>query len=100
MAEITYIIEYDLPANSKRRRFYRAIKRYLTDKSLEGTGWSTNSVIITPDEDFAWYLHEQALKIGGTSHIYRATQLDTEALNVTRVTEETPINALEERGSE
>lgn len=73
-----YIVEYDLPADSRRRRFYRAIHRYLGDRGLEETGWSTQSVVFTESEAFAWVVYRQAREVGGTSHVYEARRLDTE----------------------
>lgn len=74
----TYIVEYDLPNDFRRKRFYRAIRRYLRLHNVDDTEWSTQSVVFTEDEDFAWYVHRQALKIGGTSHVYEARRLDDE----------------------
>jgi len=45
---------------------------------MEETGWSTQSVVFTESERFAWYVYEYARKVGGTSHIYEARRLDTE----------------------
>jgi len=73
-----YVVEYDLPADSRRRRFYRAIRRYLQDRGLEATRWSTMSVVFTGDEAFAWEVYRQARKVGGISHVYEARRLDTE----------------------
>jgi len=74
----SYVVEYDLPADHRRKRFYRAINRYLRENTMDKTEWSTGSVVFTDDEDFAWFVHRQALKTGGTSHIYEARRLDTE----------------------
>ena len=75
---VKYIVEYDLPADSRRLRFYRAIHRYLDFHGMESIGWSTQSVVFTEFERFAWYIYEYARKVGGTSHIYEARRLDTE----------------------
>lgn len=74
----TYIVDYDLPADNRRKRFYRAIKRYLTLHGLEGTGWSSQSVVITESKDFAWYVYREARKAAGVAHVYEARRLDTE----------------------
>ena len=74
----TYIVDYDLPADSRRKRFYRAVQRYLRERMIEDTGWSTQSVVITKSEDFAWYVYHTARIVDGTAHIYEARRLDTE----------------------
>ena len=48
-----FIVEYDLPSDSRRKKFYRAVRRYLEGHVLNGSGWSTTSVVITRDESFA-----------------------------------------------
>jgi len=75
---VRYIVEYDLPADNRRKRFYRAIGRYLASQGIEGTGWSTQSVVFTDDEKFAWEVYRQARKAGGVSHVYEARRLDHE----------------------
>lgn len=72
-----YVVDYDLPTDSRRRRFYRAIKRYLRLHYAEETGWSTMSVVVTKSEDFAWTVYREARKVGGTAHVYEARRLDT-----------------------
>lgn len=74
----TYVTEYDLPADNRRKRFYRAMKRYLRENLLEETGWSTQSVVITKSSQFAWEVYRQARKVGGVAHVYEARRLDTE----------------------
>jgi len=74
----TYVVDYDLPADFRRKRFYRAISRYLSLHQLEETEWSTGSVVWTEDEDFAWEVHRQAKAVGGTAHVYEARRLDVE----------------------
>jgi len=74
----TYVVDYDLPADFRRKRFYRAIARYLSLHSLEETSWSTGSVVWTDDEDFAWEVYRQARAVGGTAHVYEARRLDDE----------------------
>ena len=73
-----YLVEYDLPADSRRLRFYRRIKRYLSDMGMKETGWSTQSVVITESEAFAWHVYREARKVGGVAHVYEARRLDTE----------------------
>ena len=73
-----YIVEYDLPADNRRKRFYRAVKRYLRAHDLDEIWWSTNSVVFTRFEDFAWHVYREARKVGGTSHIYEARRLNRE----------------------
>ena len=74
---VKYLTEYDIPADSRRLRFYRAIRRYLADRGLEETGWSTQSVVFTESESFAWEVYKQARKVGGVAHVYEARRLDT-----------------------
>ena len=75
---VRYIVEYDLPADNRRKRFYRAIKRYLESQGIEGTGFSTQSVVFTESENFAWEVYRQARKVGGVAHVYEARRLDTD----------------------
>lgn len=67
-----WLVDYDLPADYRRKRFYRAIKRYLADHGLAEVGWSTGSVVWTDSEDFAREVYKQALKVGGVAHIWKA----------------------------
>lgn len=71
----TYIVDYDLPADHRRKRFYRAVHRYLRERMIEDTGWSTQSVVITKSEDFAWYVYHSARIVGGVAHVYEARLL-------------------------
>lgn len=73
-----YIVEYDLPADNRRKRFYRAIRRYLESHGIEGIGFSTQSVVFTESENFAWEVYRQARKVGGVAHVYEARRLDKE----------------------
>ena len=74
-----FVTEYDLPTDHRRKRFYRSIKRYLKENSLEQVGWSTGSVVFSHNEDFVWFVYREARKVGGVSHVYRAERLDEEA---------------------
>jgi len=78
----TYVVDYDLPANDRRKRFYRAVQRYLRDRMIKDTGWSTYSVVFTPDVEFAKFVYDQALKVGGRANVYVAHRLDTLELAV------------------
>lgn len=71
----TYIVDYDLPADHRRKRFYRAIKRYLRERMIEDTEWSTQSVVITKSEDFAWFVYHSARIVGGVAHVYQAHRI-------------------------
>lgn len=73
-----YVVDYDLPAGNMRRRFYRAVQRYLREHFMEETGWSTWSVVFTEDLDFAWFLFREARKVGGTAHVWKAERLEEE----------------------
>jgi len=75
---IRYIVDYDLPADNRRKRFYRAIKRYLELHGIVGIGFSSQSVVITESENFAWEVYRQARKVGGIAHVYEARRLDTD----------------------
>jgi len=75
---MVYVVEYDLPADNRRKRFYRRIKRYLRERWLDEVGWSTGSVVVTEDRDFAFYVWRQARAVGGVAHIYEATCIDPE----------------------
>lgn len=72
----TFIVEYDLPADSRRKRFYRRIRRYLELRYMDDVGWSTGSVVVTEDAKFAWYVHREARAVGGVAHIYEGVRLD------------------------
>jgi len=73
-----YIVEYDLPADSRRKKFYRRIRRYFHLRGTDPVGWSTGSVVVTESRGFAWYVYKEARNVGGTAHIYEGHQLDTE----------------------
>ena len=70
--ETFWIVDYDLPANSSRRRqFYRAVARYLKEHNVTPeTKWSTQSVVITPDKEFAELVFDLASHVG-QAHIYK-----------------------------
>ena len=74
----TYVVDYDLPADYRRKRFYRAIKRYLSLNKMAATEWSTGSVVFTDSEEFAWEVYRQARAVGGVAHVYEAVRLDEE----------------------
>ena len=74
----TYVVDYDLPADFRRKRFYRAISRYLSLHRLEETEWSTGSVVWTDNEEFAWEVYRRARAVGGAAHVYEARRLDDE----------------------
>ena len=70
-----WVVDYDLPAGPPgvRRSFYRAVKRYL--RETKGIGdWSTQSVLVTQDKDFAEFVWGEAVK-RGRAHIYKARLL-------------------------
>ena len=67
-----WIVDYDLPEGSVRRRFYRAIDRYIRTHHVNGVlGRSSLSVIITQDRDLADYVFQQASQLGRVS-MFRA----------------------------
>jgi len=75
-----WVVDYDLPADSRRKRFYRAVSRYLAEHSLPETGWSTWSVTFTRDEDFARFLVGAARAVGGTAHLWWAERVEEEGV--------------------
>ena len=66
----TYIVDYDLPKDNRRRAFYRSMERYRRIHSMGETGKSSQSVIITQDEKFAHFIHGEALAVGGKASIW------------------------------
>lgn len=73
--ETFWIVDYDLPANSSRRQFYRELRRYREEhKLMDGSGWSTQSVVITTDQEFAEFIYELASHVG-QAHIYSAQKV-------------------------
>jgi uncharacterized protein YjbI with pentapeptide repeats len=91
-AETYFIVDYDLPVNNSRRSFYRHIKSWLKKHGSRGTiaKWSSQSVIITQDKEFAKFVFEQAALLGH-ANLYEArlvqTSLSQETLK--RVSRET-----------
>jgi len=74
-AGAVWIVDYDLPEGWERRRFYRAVHGWLREHVTgETTGWSTQSVVITEDKEFAEFVYEKAIKLG-KAHIYRAQKV-------------------------
>lgn len=67
-----YIVDYDLPADNRRKRFYRAVHKYRKERNLKKTGFSSQSVIFTQDLDFAEFIYSMARRVGGTSSMWRA----------------------------
>jgi len=72
----TYVVDYDLPADSRRKKFYRSVSKFLRDHYAQDTGWSTYSVVFTPDPEFAYFVYHAALRVGGRANIYEARRLD------------------------
>lgn len=70
-----FIVDYDLPQNSSRRRFYRRIQAWLRDHNVvEGTDWSTQSVVVTEDQAFAEFVYAEASQLGKV-HMYKAEKV-------------------------
>lgn len=70
-----FIVDYDLPQGSSRRRFYRAVQKWLREHNVTAeTGWSTQSVVITDEQEFAEFVYAQASHVGH-AHIYRAERI-------------------------
>ena len=72
----TYIIDYDLSMvhNNARRRFYREVHRFLKDRNVTPETWSTQSVLVTEDLEFAEFVYGLASELG-VAHIYRAEKI-------------------------
>lgn len=70
-----FICDYDLPANNSRRRFYRRIQRWLKANGTDETAaWSTQSVVITTDRDFAEFVYQEASRLGH-ANLYKAEKI-------------------------
>lgn len=73
--ETTWIVDYDLPQGSIRRRFYRNVQKYLLDNNISGgTGWSTQSVVVTDTREFADFVYAEACQVG-LAHMYKAERI-------------------------
>jgi len=69
----TYLVEYDLPSDGRRKRFYRALKRRRILYDMPETGWSTGSVVKTQDRSYAFFIWREALAVGGKANVYDVT---------------------------
>ena len=74
----TYVVDYDLPSDFRRKRFYRAVQTYMRKHYRAETGWSTWSVVFTDSAEVAWEVYRQARGVGGVAHVYEARRLDDE----------------------
>jgi hypothetical protein len=73
--ETVWIVDYDLPADNRRRQFYREIQRFKKKTQRnDDVNWSTQSVVITPDREFAEFVYERASQLGH-ANLYQAKQL-------------------------
>ena len=72
--QTVWIVDWDIPLepHSRRRAFYRALKKLRKGFGLEGS-LSTASVLIVEDEELAWKVYELASS-HGRSNIYQAIQ--------------------------
>ena len=70
-----FVVDYDLPADHRRKRFYRAVKRFLRERDLERTGFSSQSVVFTGDREFAEFIYAEARRVGGRASMWRATPI-------------------------
>jgi len=60
-----WIVDYDLPATNQRRSFYRHIRAWLRERGEGRTAvWTTYSVVITPDREFAEFVFQEASQLG------------------------------------
>lgn len=72
----TYIVDYDLRMvhNSARRQFYRSIQRFLKDRNVAPETWSTQSVLVTEDLEFAEFVYGLASELGH-ANIYKGERI-------------------------
>lgn len=71
-AVTVWIVDYDLPEGNKRRGFYRRIQNWLKEhRGEEKAAWSTYSVVITTDREFADLVYDTAVTLG-RAHMYQA----------------------------
>lgn len=73
-ADDWWIVDYDLPVTGQRQRFYRRIRKYLKTRGVQPVKWSTYSVIITRDREFAEFAYDTGVSIG-RAHLYRAERI-------------------------
>ena len=72
---VVFVVEYDIPETPKlRQRFYRAIKRYLAENNIYGR-YSTQSVVITKDYNFACFVFDAAIQVDGRAVMYEAKEI-------------------------
>jgi hypothetical protein len=70
-----WIVDYDLRANNSRRSFYRHVKAWLQNHNIEkDVKWSTYSVVITEDREFAEFVYAEASQLG-RANLYEAKQV-------------------------
>lgn len=69
-----FIVDYDLPVDGRRGRFYRALKKLLAEYEALGD-YSTESVFVTDDYNLAKQVHLLAMAVGGKSRLYLAFQI-------------------------
>lgn len=74
----SYIVDYDLSMvhNNARRRFYRQVHKFLKVRNVTGetSGWSTQSVLVTEDSEFAEFVYALASNLG-QAHLYKAEKI-------------------------
>ena len=70
-----WIVDYDLPADNRRRKFYRHIHAWFKEKGYDPeTRWSTQRVVITEDREFAEFVYREASQLGH-ANVYKAKQV-------------------------
>lgn len=71
-----YICDYDLTLSrpSERRGFYRSVHKFLKNRNVSPETWSTQSVLVTEDLQFAEFVYGLASKLGH-GHIYEAKRI-------------------------
>ena len=71
-----FIVDYDLDMvrNSERRQFYRCVHKFLKHRNVTPETWSTQSVLVTEDLEFAEFVYASAIKLGH-AHIYEAKRI-------------------------
>ena len=62
--KILFLIDYDIPENSDKRKFYEELKKMDLTKS-------TRSVVLTSDLETAKRVRKKATNIGGRANFYK-----------------------------
>jgi len=69
-----WVVDYDLPVGNQRRKFYRHIVSWLRERDMGSVRWSTYSVVVTEDREFAEFVFHEAIKVGRAT-LFRAEKI-------------------------